>query len=222
MTDLLPATLPLAERVGRDIRDLIAGGKLRPGQRLSEIGMAERLGVSRNTLREAFRALTNDGLLKHEANRGVSVAVPSMAAVMDIYRVRRLIEVQALREAFAQHPAVGGMAAAVERARLCAARRDWVGVGNANMDFHAAIVDLADSPRLNDLFARLATELRLAFGLVDEPEVMHAPYVAQNEQIVAMLRRGETEEAAQRLGQYLAQSERFVLAALARLQGAAG
>ena len=210
----------LAERVVTDIRDLIAQGALRPGQRLSEAGMAERLGVSRNTLREAFRSLTNEGLVTYEANRGVSVAVPSMAAVIDIYRVRRMIEVQALRSAFPQHPAVARMAAAVTRAQDLAAGQDWVGVGNANMEFHAAIVDLADSPRLNAFFEKLATELRLAFGLLDEPEMMHAPYVPMNGDLVAMIKRGEAEDAALRLEQYLLQSERAVLAALTRLDAA--
>lgn len=208
----------LAERVASDIRDLIAQGALRPGQRLSETGMAERLGVSRNTLREAFRSLTNEGLVTYEANRGVSVAVPSMAAVIDIYRVRRMIEVQALRTAFPQHPAVARMASAVETAEECVSRQDWLGVGNANMEFHAAIVDLADSPRLNGFFTKLATELRLAFGLLAEPEMMHAPYVPMNRDLVAMVKRGEAEDAARRLEQYLLQSERAVLAALTRAE----
>ena len=82
-----------------------------------------------------------------------------MAAVIDIYRVRRMIEVQALRTAFPQHPAVARMAAAVATAQDCVAAQDWLAVGNANMEFHAAIVDLADSPRLNELFTKLATEL---------------------------------------------------------------
>ncbi|WP_298948511.1 GntR family transcriptional regulator [uncultured Paracoccus sp.] len=217
---MLQPPVSLAERVAADIRDLIARGALRPGQRLSEAGMAERLGVSRNTLREAFRSLTNEGLVTYEANRGVSVAVPSMAAVIDIYRVRRMIEMQALRTAFPQHPAVARMAAAVDMAEDHGSRKDWLGVGNANMEFHAAIVDLADSPRLNEFFLKLATELRLAFGLLDEPEMMHAPYVPMNRDLVAMVKRGESEDAARRLEQYLLQSERAVLAALTRLNTA--
>lgn len=212
----------LAERVASDIRELIAGGELRPGQRLSETGMAERLSVSRNTLREAFRSLTHEGLVTYEANRGVAVSVPTMAAVIDIYRVRRMIEVQALRTAFASHPAVARMERAVTASQDCETQQDWVGVGNANMEFHAAIVDLADSPRLNAFFAKLAAELRLAFGLLAEPQMMHAPYIPMNQDLVAMVKRGETDAAAAKLDQYLVQSERAVLAALTRLEGAHG
>lgn len=53
------------------------------------------MDVSRNSLREAFRLLTKEGLLRHEHNRGVFVATPSVASIIDIYRVRRTIECQA-------------------------------------------------------------------------------------------------------------------------------
>ncbi|MFV0294309.1 MAG: GntR family transcriptional regulator [Paracoccus sp. (in: a-proteobacteria)] len=208
----------LSERVASDIRELIARGKLSPSQRLSETDMAERLNVSRNTLREAFRSLTNEGLVVYEVNRGVSVAVPSISAVIDIYRVRRMVELQALRSAYPQHPAVTQMATAIEKAQDHADRKDWVGVGNANIQFHASIVDLADSPRLNSFFAKLATELRLAFGLLDEPEMMHAPYVPLNRELLALVQRGDMIDATNRLEQYLLQSERAVLAALTRLE----
>ena len=77
--------------------------ELFPGQRLSEAAFSDRFDVSRNSLREAFRLLTKDGLLRHEANRGVFVAVPSMASIIDIYRVRRMLECGALRQAWQQH-----------------------------------------------------------------------------------------------------------------------
>ena len=81
----------LAEETASRLRNDIIGGTLPPGQRLSETRLAADLGVSRNTLREVFRLLTREGLLRHEPNRGVFVAVPSMATIVDIYRVRRLV-----------------------------------------------------------------------------------------------------------------------------------
>ena len=210
----------LAEDMAAQLRGRVTGGALRPGQRLSEAKLAAELDISRNTLREVFRLLTREGILRHEPNRGVFVAAPSLAAVLDIYAVRRMVEVGALAQAQPRHPAIAKMRAALDRAETARAAADWRGVGSANMEFHAAIVDLADSPRLNAFFEKLATELRLAFGLLDEPEVMHAPYVPMNGDLVAMIKRGESEDAALRLEQYLLQSERAVLAALTRLDTA--
>ena len=210
----------LGETVTAEIRRKLVDGELVPGQRLSEAALSESLDISRNTLREAFRVLTQEGLLKHEPNRGVFVAIPDMASIIDIYRVRRFIECQALAQAYPKHPAVQRMAQAVAAAERCREAQDWSGAGTANMAFHAAIVELADSERLNTFYAHLSAELRLAFGLLDEPEMMHAPYVPMNGDLVAMIKRGESEDAALRLEQYLLQSERAVLAALTRLDTA--
>ncbi len=215
-TESLTSNLTLAERLAQRIRNMLIAGELKPGQRLSEEALSDRLDVSRNSLREAFRLLTRDGLLRHAPNRGVFVATPSMASIIDIYRVRRLVECKALEQAHANHPAVARMAQAVETSKLCRERQDWIGMGSANMLFHAAIVDLADSARLSDFYTRIAAELRLSFGLLDDPKLLHAPFVDQNAEIVTLLQDGKPKEAAQALDAYLTFSERTVLAAFAR------
>lgn len=209
----------LAQRLAGRIRDKLIAGELKPGQKLSEAALSTALDVSRNSLREAFRLLTKEGLLRHEPNRGVFVATPSMASIIDIYRVRRVIECRALEQAYPNHPAVARMRNAVETAMEARKSGEWSRVGSANMAFHAAIVDLADSARLNDFYAQIAAELRLSFGLLDNPELLHAPYVDLNAGILAKLEEGRPAEAAAALDTYLAQSERTVLAAFARIGG---
>lgn len=213
----LETTSALAPRLAEEIRDKLIGGELKPGQRLSEAVLSADLDVSRNSLREAFRLLTKEGLLRHEPNRGVFVATPSMASIIDIYRVRRMIECQAIARAYPNHPAVARMRDAVDQAKVARDARDWGTVGNQNMVFHAAIVDLADSQRLNAFYAQIAAELRLSFGLLDDPELLHAPYVDLNAAILEKLSAGHREEAAAALETYLLQSERTVLAAFSRI-----
>ena len=129
----------LAEETASRLRARLVSGELHPGERLSEARLAAELEVSRNTLREVFRLLTREGLLTHLPNRGMSVAVPSMGTILDIYRIRRLIEVPALAQAWPRHAAVGRMAQAVAEALRCRDRDDWLGVGSANMAFHAGL-----------------------------------------------------------------------------------
>lgn len=86
-----------AERVSDILRSRIAEGYFPPGTRLSEDSIGGALGVSRNTLREAFRLLTHERLLVHELNRGVFVRVLSVADVEDIYRTRTLVECAVVR-----------------------------------------------------------------------------------------------------------------------------
>lgn len=213
-------TSALAPRLAEEIRDKLIAGEFRPGQRLSEAALSTDLDVSRNSLREAFRLLTKEGLLRHEPNRGVFVATPSMASIIDIYRIRRMIECQAIAKAYPNHPAVARMHAAVEHAKIARAAKDWRTVGSENMVFHAAIVDLADSQRLNAFYAQISAELRLSFGLLADPELLHAPYVDLNAAILEKLEAGMTAEASAALEAYLLQSERTVLAAFSRIDTA--
>lgn len=207
----------LAEDTAATLREELARGKLTPGQRLSEAKLAAQLGISRNTLREVFRLLTREGILRHEPNRGVFVATPSMASVLDIFRVRRLIEVPALAQAWHRHEGVECMRKAVERAESLRDAGDWRAIGSANMEFHTAIVSLSDSPRLSAFFAQIIVELRLAFGLLENPEHLHGPYIQRNRDILTRLQEGDAKGAAQMLDDYLEKSERAVMAAFARI-----
>ncbi|RJE78808.1 GntR family transcriptional regulator [Paracoccus sp. JM45] len=207
----------LAEETANRLRARVISGGLQPGQRLSEARLAADMDVSRNTLREVFRLLTREGLLTHLPNRGMSVAVPSMASILDIYRVRRMIELPALEHAWPRHTAVRIMVQAVEQADGCRKADDWKGVGSANMTFHTAIVDLADSPRLTTFFAQITAELRLAFGLLNSPELLHSPFIDANRKIVDALHNDDPKMARDLLAAYLDQSERVVMAAFARI-----
>ena len=211
-----PLSQTLAERTAEQLRQKITRGEFAPGQRLSEQALSDSLGISRNTLREVFRMLIKEGLVRHSLNRGVFVTIPDIAAIIDIYRVRRLIECQALAKAYRCHPAQKKMRAQVDDALRCRAAGDWLGVGTANMAFHMAIVELADSERLNHLFASVLAELRLAFGLLRDPELLHAPYVDMNATLLGLVEAGDFTRAAAALDDYLVQSERIVLAVYGR------
>ena len=208
----------LIERTAQTVRASIIAGDLIPGTRLSEAHLSEQLGISRNTLREVFRLLTQEGLVRHAPHRGVSVSLPDVASIIDIYRIRRLIECDALRGASAFHPAVARMAEAVDAARQHQAKSEWRSVGTENMAFHIALVELTDSERLMRLYRQVSAELRLAFGHLNDHALLHAPYIEKNAAILGLLRAGKNDEAAEAMNDYLNLSERTVLAALARQQ----
>ena len=209
--------VPLAETVAERIRKKVISGVLTPGSHLSEVALGDELQVSRNTLREVFRLLTKEGLLKHEANRGVFVATPSMATIMDIYRVRRLIECPALANGYLRHPAVSRMRQAVEAGLTARSIGEWLEVGSADIRFHGAIVELADSPRICQFYSHISLELRLVFGLLSDPEYLHGAYLDRNAKILALFEAGKAKEAAQDLEDYLNDAERFILAAYSRI-----
>ena len=203
-------TADRAERSADAIRELIVTGRLAPGQRLSEQAVSESLDVSRNTLREAFRILVHEGLLVRRPNAGVAVARPTLADVVDIYRLRRLIEVPVLAAGHPAHPGARTMRDAVDAALAARLGGDWRDIAAANMRFHSGIVALAGSPRLDRVHANLSAELRLSFGLLGDDGSFFDGFVDRN---VGLLRRflaGDADGAAADLNRYLTDSERML------------
>jgi DNA-binding GntR family transcriptional regulator len=192
-----------AERVSDILRSRISEGFFPPGTRLSEDSIGGALGVSRNTLREAFRLLTHERLLVHELNRGVFVRVLSMADVEDIYRTRSLVERAVVRGLGKPPYALDDLAAAVAEGRRAAREGDWKGVSTANIHFHRELVALAGSERMDELMRSVFAELRLAFHVVDDPRRLHEPYLTRNQQILETLQAGDRDRAEELLAVYL-------------------
>ncbi|NHU85276.1 GntR family transcriptional regulator [Kocuria sp. JC486] len=198
------------------LRQRIIDGEFMPGSRLSESALSNQFEVSRNTLRETYRALAEQGLLTHVPHRGVSVSAPSMADVVDIYRCRRTVECTTMRESRPEHPAVQHMTDALHLAETHLAAEDWLGIGSANMAFHEGIVALSDSPRLMRMYRNVAAELRLVFLTLDDPHALHAPFVASNRRVLTVFTAEGPEAGALELERYLLNSERSVLGAYTR------
>ncbi|MER6738991.1 GntR family transcriptional regulator [Streptomyces puniciscabiei] len=200
-----------AERVSDILRSRIADGYFPPGTRLSEDGIGGALGVSRNTLREAFRLLTHERLLVHELNRGVFVRVLTVEDVEDIYRTRALVECAVVRGLGEPPYRLEGVTAAVAEGERATADNDWKALGTANIHFHRELVALAGSERTDELMRSVFAELRLAFHVVDDPRRLHEPYLARNHEILRALQAGDRRGAEELLETYLADSlERIV------------
>jgi len=195
------------------MRERITDGSLAPGSRLPEDAVGSALGVSRNTLREAFRLLVHERLAVAEFNRGVFVRRLTHDDVVDLYRVRRLIECAAVRRAADATPdAIAAMRQAVADGEQAAVDGRWPEVGTANMRFHQAIVALVGSSRLDEHMRQVTAELRLAFHVMANPRAFHEPYLRRNRELAALIEAGDGAAAAQQLATYLDDAERQLLA----------
>lgn len=196
----------VADRVADELRLQLAEGILLPGTRLTESTIAEDLGVSRNTVREAFAELASERLVVRHPNRGVFVARLEPGDIHDVYTVRRTIEVSAIRSGGSPE-AVAAVRAAVEEGKLAAAANDDEGLGTANQHFHGAIVALAGSRRLNTIMSQVLAEMRLFFHKATLDANFYSGYLKDNEEICVALESGELERAAELLLAYLDRSE---------------
>jgi DNA-binding GntR family transcriptional regulator len=87
----------LAKRVREEILAMILQGKIRAGERLSEVGLARQLSVSRVPVREALRSLEPTGLVTTRINAGVFVRKLNTTEVSELYQVRGLLDAHAAR-----------------------------------------------------------------------------------------------------------------------------
>jgi len=217
-----------AQRVADVLRERVLHGELRSGTQVAELQLSAALGVSRNTLREAFQILIGERLLVHEPHRGVFVRRLRTPDVRDIYTFRRLVEcaalahpVQSAHSAHAGHsahdagsPDLSDLAAAVADGRAAARRRAWHEVGTADVRFHVAVTALGGSERLDQVMRSLFAELRLAFQLVPDPRALHRPFLARNAEILALADQGDHERSSRRMRSYLDAAEAQIVAAV--------
>jgi DNA-binding GntR family transcriptional regulator len=196
----------VATRVASELRLQIAEGALLPGTKLKEEALSEELGVSRNTVREAFAELASERLVVRQPNRGVFVASLEANDIHDVYAVRRAIEISAVRGGGSAE-SIAAVRAAVEEGKRAAEAGDSEGLGSANAHFHRALVAMAGSERLNVIMSQVLAEMRLFFHKASIEGGFYQDYLADNDQICKALEAGDNDLAAKRLLAYLARSE---------------
>ncbi|GAA4237350.1 GntR family transcriptional regulator [Actinomadura meridiana] len=191
------------------IRARIADGHLRPGTRLSDNKIAPVMEVSRNVVREAFQILIKDRLLVQKLNRGVFVNRVPADGLADLYRIRRILECEAVRGAAqaADPAALDRVEAAVAKGERAAEAGKWDDVGTADIMFHKALAALMGSPRVDEMIGHLLVEMRLVFHEMGSPREFHEPYLTRNRRIHTLLARGEVAAAEAELRSYLDDAE---------------
>jgi DNA-binding GntR family transcriptional regulator len=146
------------------LRDAIAAGELRPGERIGQEAVAAEIGVSLIPVREALRILESEGLVTYRPRRGYLVTELDLADFEEIYRLRGLLESDAVRRGL-HRIGPAELAALEEAADECAqaARGDDVaGELAANRRFHFLLFSLAGSPHEERLI-RLLWDATVAY-----------------------------------------------------------
>ena len=140
----------LRETVAAELRRLILAGRLAPGERLVEDRLAERLGVSRNPVREAIRVLEAEGFVETAARRGALVATLDESQADDIFEVRLALEPLGARLAARQEnpELVARMKEVLAEAQDASADRDLDHLADLHSDLHSLIFEMTGNAYL--------------------------------------------------------------------------
>ena len=219
MTEATATSPASAERIADSLRERVLSGAYPPGTPLRDSVLALELGVSRNTVREAFRFLQAGGLTEYTMHKGTVVATLAPADVRDIYTVRRTLELRAVEQSAAADPAgLQALQQSVERAEWLRDQQRWREVGTASLEFHATLVHTLGSPSLDNFMRTTLGRLRLAFATLPDEGEFQVPWVARDREINDLIQEGRTRLAGDALRSYLQDSEVEVLAALRRTE----
>lgn len=153
--------LPLRDVVFNTLRQEILTGKLKPGERLMEIHLANRLGVSRTPIREAIRMLELEGLVIMVPRRGAEVAQITWKNLKDVLEVRRALDVLAIELACERMTAeeMDELYKACEEFKQATLTQDTRKIAEADVKLHDIIVAATRNNRLIQLVNNLAEQM---------------------------------------------------------------
>ena len=153
--------LPLRDVVFNTLRKAILKGELKPGERLMEIALAERLGVSRTPVREAMRKLELEGLVVMIPRRGAQVANITEKDLNDVLEVRMALENLSIENACARmtDEQLDELWKAAKNFEATMAEGNLVKLAEADVAFHEVVYKSSDNRRLNQVLNNLREQI---------------------------------------------------------------
>lgn len=198
-------TVSTVDRVVEELRRALFEGEIEPGTPLREVALAESLGVSRATVREALAVLIAEGLADRIPNKGTQVRTLTPEDVIDVSRAREALELAGIsrwKEA-SEESRVAVREALAEFDRLARRRSTAVELTAAHLAIHRSLTGLTESPRLIAMSEALYDEIRLALASVDRARRNAREQVHTHGALVELLERGQVAAARRELRHHL-------------------
>lgn len=188
------------------LREAILDGRLQPGDQLRQDRLAADFAVSAAPVREALRQLESDGLVVHHANRGAFVSSITESEIVGVLLPLRLhLERYAYDQASIQvhDDLVGRLEDLVDLMRAAASGGDLRGVTEADVAFHRAIVDAADSTQTLQLWDSIQWRLRMQFQRLGDPASRLPDIADEHAALLTVLRSNDATAVHRALEEHI-------------------
>lgn len=205
--------LPLRDVVFNTLRQAIITGEFVPGERLMEIALANRLGVSRTPVREAIRKLELEGLVVMIPRKGAEVARITEKDLRDVLEVRSSLE--ELAAGLATERLDDGsrekIKAALENFREAIATGDNPKIADCDVEFHDAVFEATKNKRLIQIINNLREQIyRYRLEYVKDTEY-HAVLLKEHEELAEAMFRGDKAGAQKIMKRHIDNQEETVI-----------
>lgn len=205
--------LPLRDVVFKTLRQEILTGELKPGERLMEIHLANRLGVSRTPIREAIRMLELEGLVTMIPRRGAEVANITEKNLRDVLEVRRVLDALAVSlacERITEEEKEQLRMACIAFAKATETKNVTT-IARADVALHDIIIKAAGNDRLAQIVGNLGEQMyRYRFEYIKD-ESTHASLVGEHRIIYESIVRGDKQTAAEAVKMHIDNQEKSII-----------
>ncbi|WHY86590.1 GntR family transcriptional regulator [Neobacillus novalis] len=186
----------LSDRVAKEVRKMILNGTLQPGERINEVRIAEQMNISRGPLREGLRMLQNEGLVKHETNKGTFVSTLSTKDAWEIYTLRALLEGEAAQLSIdhISEKELHQLERLIENFHQAIIQKDIESMENTDRDFHQIIVAASKHKRLQHMHQQLDIQLGAMFFTMANSVPIRVNSVVKNHQLLVDVLRSKDKE----------------------------
>lgn len=205
--------LPLRDVVFNTLRRAILTGQLKPGERLMEVHLASRLGVSRTPIREAIRKLELEGLVIMIPRRGAEVARITEKSLKDVLEVRRALDALSVELACDRitQEDISRLLEACRAFERAVREGDASVIASEDVALHDIIVEATGNVRLQQLVNNLSEQMyRFRFVYIKE-ESQHDNLIAEHREIYESIVSRDKERAAAAARLHIDNQERSII-----------
>ena len=209
--------LPLRDVVFNTLRQAILKGELKPGERLIEIQLANKLGVSRTPVREAIRKLELEGLVLMIPRKGAEVAEITRQDMEDVLEVRTALEELAVKDA-CDHITDAQLSelkkASNEFKKALLEGKDLVTCADADMHFHDVILSATNNRRLIQMLNNLSEQMYRYRMEYLKDERTHKTLIEEHDAIRRALKKHDKVKAGAAIRVHIDNQKRSILESL--------
>jgi len=218
--EALQRPLSLRQQVYERLRTALRAGEYKPTQRLTEIGIANTLGVSRTPVREALGLLSREGLLSQLPQGGFRVPEIQVDDLNDIFELRYLLEPYAagLAARNANHEGVTGMHEAIQIEKQSLTDYDNMAFAEASETFRSRLFEMAGNRRLSAAISQVEGHLQFAPTETYDDWKTRTVIIAGQERILEAVRMRSAENAAKAMRAHLTTTKNTLLTMIQQQQ----
>ncbi|MGL4914601.1 MAG: GntR family transcriptional regulator [Romboutsia sp.] len=204
---------PLRDVVFENLREAILEGKLKPGQRLMEVQLAEQLGVSRTPVREAIRKLELEGLVIMLPRKGAYVANMSLKDILDVLEIRASLEGLAASLAAERISAedIKKLENIAKEFEKSADSSDVEELLKKDVEFHECIFKATNNKRLHQLINSLWEQVyRFRVTYISDYD-SSVNIISEHKLILEAIKKGDTDMAKKYAREHIEKAEQFMI-----------